>query len=116
MLKTIISDKNTLKNSQLQQLYNNLNDTRNISFLLEEGKYAEDCKDDGAIQPQDIANQDGNIKQFLDQKYDTGDTPDSKTADPNEGNIVIEGLENFSFTDTPEEEIDLRVHFNKFIE
>jgi hypothetical protein len=37
-------------------------------------------------------------------------------VDPNEGNIVIEGLENFDFTDTPEEEIQLRVHFNKFIE
>ena len=37
-------------------------------------------------------------------------------VDPNEGNIVIEGLENFSFTDTPQEEIQLRVHFNKFIE
>ena len=38
MLKTIISDKNTMKNSQLQQLYNNLNDTRNISFLLDDNK------------------------------------------------------------------------------
>lgn len=107
MLKTIISDKNTLKNSQLQLLYNNLNDTRNISFLLDENKNDKpDTKDDGSrVQPQDIANQDGGL-----------DTPDNKTVDPNEGNIVIEGLENFEFTDTPEEEIQLRVHFNKFIE
>lgn len=36
MLKTIISDKNTIVNSKLQQLYNNLNDTRNISMLLDD--------------------------------------------------------------------------------
>jgi len=33
MLKSMISDKNTLKNSHLQQLYNNLNDTKNFSLL-----------------------------------------------------------------------------------
>lgn len=90
----------------MQQLYNNLNDTRNISFLLDENK-RDDAKLDepkvsannsathsGGIQPQDIANQD-----------QVTETPDAKPVDPNEGNIVIEGLENFSFTDTPEEEI-----------
>jgi hypothetical protein len=29
----MISDKNTLKNSYIQQLYNNLNDTKNMSLL-----------------------------------------------------------------------------------
>lgn len=29
----MISDKNTLKNSYLQSLYNNLNDTKNFSLL-----------------------------------------------------------------------------------
>ena len=33
-----------------------------------------------------------------------------------EGNIVIEGLENFSFIDMPQEELELREHFNRFIE
>ena len=28
----------------------------------------------------------------------------------------IDGLTNFSFADLPQEEVELRVHFNKFIE
>ena len=34
----------------------------------------------------------------------------------NEEMVSIEGLENFSYIDTPEEEQELRTHFNKFIE
>lgn len=118
MLKTIISDKNTLKNSQLQQLYNNLNDTRgNISFLLDDKK---DEQKSPSVEPRDSEKGSGSGARIQPQDIDQGgttETPDSKPPiDPNEGNIVIEGLENFSFTDTPEEEIQLRVHFNKFIE
>ena len=36
MLKSMISDKNTLKQSHLQQLYNNMNDTKNFSLLGED--------------------------------------------------------------------------------
>lgn len=38
------------------------------------------------------------------------------SPDKNDGNIRIDGLENFSFIDLPDEEIELREHFNKFIE
>ena len=31
-------------------------------------------------------------------------------------NEQIEGLSNFSFSDIPQDEVELRVHFNKFIE
>ena len=30
--------------------------------------------------------------------------------------LIIEGLKNFEFVNTPQEEIELRTHFNKFIE
>ena len=33
MMQSMISDKNTLKNSYIQQLYDNLNDTKNMSLL-----------------------------------------------------------------------------------
>jgi hypothetical protein len=53
MLKTIL-EKNTLKNSQLQSLYNNLSDTKNVSLL---GPNALN-QDGGERQPQDIFSQD----------------------------------------------------------
>jgi PHD/YefM family antitoxin component YafN of YafNO toxin-antitoxin module len=40
----------------------------------------------------------------------------NSNTNKNEENVVIDGLENFSFIDTPEEEKELRLHFNKFIE
>jgi len=44
MLKTI-SEKGTMKNSELFELYNNLSDTKNVSLLNEEGD---------TLQPQDL--------------------------------------------------------------
>ena len=46
MLKTIISDKNTLRNTHIRELYNNLNDTKNLSLLgdLEDEKKDEEVK------------------------------------------------------------------------
>ena len=87
-MQSMISDKNTLMNSYIQHLYNNLNDTKNIS-ILEKGETPEAAS---ARQPQD------------------------QEGDKGEGNIVIEGLENFSFNDMPSEEVELRDHFTKFIE
>ena len=143
MLRTIISDKNTMKNSQLQQLYNNLNDTRNFSLLgdnkdeetnnkdeqerRQQSKSSSAANDSGArVQPQDFTSPIESSIHTPIPKENAQNTPggtcngdhtkDDDGYDPNEGNIVIEGLENFSFIDMPEEEIELRVHFNKFIE
>ena len=62
----MISGKDTLKDSQLLHLYNNLNDTKNLSLL----HYVDDKKDNEGhdpvtatggqsqtVQPQDIYNQ-----------------------------------------------------------
>lgn len=88
-----------------------------MSFLLDENKKDDPKLDD----PKDSKNNSGvsgarTQPQDLVNSNQVTETPDGKPFDPNEGNIVIEGLENFEFTDTPEEEIQLRVHFNKFIE
>ena len=46
-LKSMISGKDTLKDSQLQQLYNNLNDTKNLSLL----HYIDDKKENEGQEP-----------------------------------------------------------------
>ena len=86
MLKTI-SEKGTMKNSELLDLYNNLSDTKNISLLNDESDN---------LQPQDL------IKQ---QSPRQGDPDYPK----------IDGLENFSFINLPDEELELKDQFSNFI-
>jgi hypothetical protein len=104
--------------------FSDLNDTKNFSL-----HYGDDAKKDNdgqdpataggiqhqAVQPQDIYNQESTQRSPKPETRSPGEGPGE--ADPaDDGNIVIEGLENFSFTDMPQEELELRQHFNKFIE
>lgn len=143
MLRTMASDKITVKNQHLQQLYNmHLDDTRNMSMLISE-KPTEPLqqfkRDDEAEkhatarksatpasnnangkQPQDSSNK-SEVGQGMAQLdlFPPGKTEQAKQTEEDAEESVneqIEGLSNFSFSDIPQDEVELRVHFNKFIE
>ena len=97
MLKNII-DKNTLKNSELQELYNNLSDDKQ-SLLLPDGT-------DNQTPQHKLQNKESFVEL---------EDPDPATKTV-ASNIEIEGLENFSYTDLPDEELELKGQFDNFIE
>lgn len=77
---------NTMKNSELQAMYNNLEDEK-VESLLNSNIFPE-------RQPQEIQSQES--------------AQDPNAEETKQSTPTIEGLENFSFENLPEEEIDLK--------
>ena len=91
MLKTFL-EKNTLKNSELQMLYNNLSDDKNVSLLIAQGQL-----DNEERQPQDLLSS-LHKSSFLEEQA-LLNSPEYKNSEH-----YIEGLEHFEFENQPAEE------------
>lgn len=85
-------EKNTLKNSELQMIYNNLSDDKCESLL------------GTTKQPQEVS-----IKETI--------TEDPRTMNERDRELFpIEGLHDFSFINPPSDELELKTQFDRFIE
>jgi hypothetical protein len=90
-------EKNTLKNSELQLIYNNLTDDKCESLLGTKNER----------QPQELS-----LKGTISEDQ----TPIGNTAGQNQELFFIEGLQDFSFVSPPQDELELKTQFDRFIE